>query len=58
MKSKKILICDDHFIFTNGLSQLLNQANQNYEVESVNDSKSCEKILENRCGITDGHHAD
>lgn len=48
MKSKRILICDDHFIFTNGLSQLLNQANQNYEVESVNDSKSCEKILENQ----------
>ena len=48
MKSKRILICDDHFIFTNGLSQLLNQANQNYIVESVNDSKSCEKILENQ----------
>lgn len=48
MKSKRILICDDHFIFTNGLSQLLKQANQTYEIESVNDSKSCEKILENQ----------
>jgi DNA-binding NarL/FixJ family response regulator len=48
MKSKRILICDDHFIFTNGLSQLLKQGNQNYEVESVNDSRSCEKILENQ----------
>jgi DNA-binding NarL/FixJ family response regulator len=48
MKSKRILICDDHFIFTNGLSQLLKQANQTYEIESVNDSKSCEKMLENQ----------
>ncbi len=48
MKSKRILICDDHFIFTNGLSQLLKQANQTYEIESVNDSRSCEKILENQ----------
>jgi two-component system nitrate/nitrite response regulator NarL len=48
MSSKRILICDDHNLFTNGLSQLLNQANKNYEIESVNDSISCEKILENQ----------
>lgn len=48
MRSKRILICDDHHLFTNGLAQLLNQANKNYEIESVNDSISCEKILENK----------
>ncbi len=48
MRSKRILICDDHNLFTNGLAQLLNHANKNYEIESVNDATSCEKILENK----------
>ena len=48
MRSKRILICDDHHLFANGLAQLLNHANKNYEIESVNDSTSCENTLENK----------
>lgn len=45
MKSKRILICDDHSIFTHGLNELLKLANQKYIVSTVNDSKTCEEFL-------------
>lgn len=46
MKSKRILICDDHYIFTNGLLHLLIQANENYLVDEAHDSNTCKKLLE------------
>jgi DNA-binding NarL/FixJ family response regulator len=42
MISKKILICDDHLLFLNGLAEVLKKFGHNYEITLFNDSEQCQ----------------
>lgn len=48
---KKIVICDDHVLFSSGLTELLKKSDDEYEITSFKDSISCKVFLRE-------HHAD
>jgi DNA-binding NarL/FixJ family response regulator len=43
---KNIIICDDHILFLNGISELLKKMGNNYNVIGFNDSDSCKAYLQ------------
>ena len=45
METKKILICDDHILFCNGIAEILKNSGMNYEVTATYNSESCKKTL-------------
>ncbi len=44
--SKNIVICDDHILFLNGLSEILNKFGVDYNVFTFNDSQSCKSYIQ------------
>jgi len=44
--SKNIVICDDHILFLNGLSEILNKFGVDYNVVTFNDSQSCKSYIQ------------
>lgn len=49
---KNIIICDDHTLFLNGLSEILNKFLGHYNVVTFNDSQSCKThIQQNKVDI-------
>lgn len=42
---KKILICDDHTLFLNGVAELLKKMNENYHVTIFSDAESCKSYI-------------
>lgn len=42
---KKILICDDHLLFLNGLAEVLKKFGKDYEIHLFNDTDSCEQFF-------------
>ncbi|WP_310378033.1 response regulator transcription factor [Flavobacterium sp.] len=44
---KKIIICDDHILFSIGISEILKKFGNNYQVETFNDSVSCKTYVQN-----------
>ncbi len=47
-----IIICDDHILFLNGISELLKKMGNNYNVIGFNDSDSCKTYLQqNRADV-------
>lgn len=45
--SKKIVICDDHTLFLNGLTEILKKFGNNYNVIVFKDSDTCKLYLQN-----------
>jgi DNA-binding NarL/FixJ family response regulator len=45
--SKKIVICDDHTLFLNGLTEILKKFGNNYSVIVFNDTDSCKLYIQN-----------
>jgi DNA-binding NarL/FixJ family response regulator len=45
--SKKIVICDDHTLFLNGLTEILKKFGNNYKVIVFKDSDTCKLYLQN-----------
>lgn len=43
---KKIVICDDHVLFSSGLTELLKKSGNGYNVISFKDSVSCRQHLQ------------
>jgi two-component system nitrate/nitrite response regulator NarL len=43
---KNIVICDDHILFLNGLSEILNKFGVDYNVVTFNDSQSCKSYIQ------------
>lgn len=43
---KNIVICDDHILFLNGLSEILNKFGLDYNVVTFNDSQSCKTYIQ------------
>ncbi|RDC56758.1 DNA-binding response regulator [Pedobacter chinensis] len=39
--SKQIVICDDHLLFLNGISELLKNTNKNYSISKFSDVHAC-----------------
>jgi DNA-binding NarL/FixJ family response regulator len=48
---KKIVICDDHILFSSGLTELLKKNTDKYDIVSFKDSVSCKQYLQK-------HYAD
>lgn len=46
IKGKKIVICDDHDLFLNGISEILKRFGINYEVVTFNNTKSCKEYIQ------------
>lgn len=44
--TKKIVICDDHVLFSSGLTELLKKNTNDYDIISFNDSVSCKQYLQ------------
>lgn len=44
--TKKIVICDDHILFSSGLTELLKKNNSSYDIISFNESISCKHYLQ------------
>ncbi|WP_316814692.1 response regulator transcription factor [Pedobacter nyackensis] len=44
--TKKIVICDDHILFSSGLTELLKKNNSSYDIISFNESISCKHHLQ------------
>ncbi|MFA4869023.1 MAG: response regulator transcription factor [Pedobacter sp.] len=49
--TKKIVICDDHILFSSGLTELLKKNTDKYDIVSFKDSVSCKQYLQQ-------HYAD
>jgi DNA-binding NarL/FixJ family response regulator len=45
MTVKRIVICDDHVLFSSGLAELLKKFSETYEIETFKDSVSCKHYL-------------
>jgi len=43
---KKIVICDDHILFSSGLTELLKKSPNEYDIVSFKDSESCKSHLQ------------
>src|SRR5690349_6859802 len=43
---KKIVICDDHILFSSGLTELLKKSPNEYDIVSFKDSESCKGHLQ------------
>ncbi|ATP56527.1 hypothetical protein CPT03_08590 [Pedobacter ginsengisoli] len=43
---KKIVICDDHILFSSGLTELLKKSANEYDIISFKDSESCKSHLQ------------
>jgi DNA-binding NarL/FixJ family response regulator len=47
--TKKIVICDDHILFSSGLTELLKKNTDRYDITSFKDSVSCKQYLQQQC---------
>ena len=43
--AKHIVICDDHLLFLNGISELLQKANSSYRITTFSDMQTCKAYL-------------
>ncbi len=49
---KKIIICDDHELFSSGLCEILKKFGNNYQIKAFNDAEACKTfILNNKIDV-------